>query len=93
MSDIISTVVLIRGLMFKKHGGPHLCLKGFKIFFYNVPRLYSMVWNLLLLVSSDKAIKLLKERLYSDFSDSNSNPSAQDSALKCQVFFSFSKTG
>ena len=53
--------------------------------------LYSVVWNLLLLVSSDKAIKLLKEWLCSDFSDSNRNPSAQDLALKCLVFFLFSE--
>ena len=55
---------------------PKNILKFSKMF----TRLSSVVWNLLLLVSSDKAIKLLKELLYSD---SNRNPSAQDSALKC----------
>ena len=34
----------------------------------------------MLLLSSDKAIKLLKEWLYINFSDPNEQPSAQDSA-------------
>ena len=90
---IISAVALIIGLMLKKHGGPRLCLKNVLKFSKMFTRLSSVVWNLLLLVSSDKAIKRLKKWLYSDFSDSNRNSSAQDSALKCLVFFSFSKTG
>ena len=45
-----------------------------------------MVWNLLSLVSSDKAIKLLKEWLYSDSSDSNEQPSAPRFGAKITVY-------
>ena len=66
--------------------------KRFKIFYNVYPSFFGGL-KLAVTCSSDKANKLLKEWLYSDFSDLNRNPSAQDLALKCQFFFSFSKTG